>query len=120
VRATISRARRERLDALGRADECHHDEHTDREQHRLQDVRAGVVETNRIASAQPPAKAAPNTSAPIRIAALMTGDDASPDNLAGGGRPGSELMAMGPVEGRNLLEKGRAIKRKRPLKSRIA
>ena len=27
---------------------------------------------NRIASAQPPANAAPNTSAPIRIAALMT------------------------------------------------
>src|SRR3954454_19377394 len=28
---------------------------------------------NRIASAQPPANAAPNTSAPIRMAALMTG-----------------------------------------------
>jgi hypothetical protein len=28
------------------------------------------------------------------------------------------LMAKDPVEGRNLLEKGRAIKRKRPKKAR--
>ena len=34
----------ERLDALGGADERHHDEDAEREQHRLQDVGAGVVE----------------------------------------------------------------------------
>jgi hypothetical protein len=39
------RAAPERLDALGRADERRHHEHAEREQHRLQDVRAGVVET---------------------------------------------------------------------------
>src|SRR5450631_4954212 len=38
-------APRERLDALRGADERRHDEDADRKQHRLQDVRAGVVET---------------------------------------------------------------------------
>jgi len=38
----------------------------------LQDVAPVSESPNRIASAQPPANAAPNTSAPIRIAAEMT------------------------------------------------
>jgi hypothetical protein len=62
----------ERLDTLCAAHEGDHDRDADQEEHDLDDVSGGVAEPNRIASAQPPAKAAPNTSAPIRIAALMT------------------------------------------------
>src|SRR5260370_25885751 len=72
---------------------------------------------SRIASAQPPANAAPNTSAPIRMAALMT--------VMTGGQTiwrrevgeGCELMGPYPVWGRNLPEKCSAIKRKRPKKA---
>src|SRR5476651_1755807 len=72
---------------------------------------------NRIASAQPPANAAPNTSAPIRIAALMTVTTLGQmiwRVLVG---EGCELMGLGPVCGRNLSEKALAIKRKRPKKA---
>src|SRR5882672_4200460 len=72
---------------------------------------------NRIASAQPPAKAAPNTSAPIRIAALMTVTTLLQTIWRDAVGEGCELMAKGPVEGCNLSEKGRAIKRKRPKKA---
>ena len=69
---------------------------------------------NRIASAQPPANAAPNTSAPIRIAAEMTVTtlDQMISLLRGGkGLRGHEKC---PVRGRNLSEKASTIKRKRP------
>ena len=38
--------------------------------------------SNKVAIAQEPAKAAPNTSAPIRMAALIDGDDIEPDDAA--------------------------------------
>src|SRR5262249_12746336 len=67
---------------------------------------------NRIASAQPPANAAPNTSALIRIAALTTVMTLGQTirRLAVG--EGSELMNVGPFGGRNLSEKCGASKRK--------
>src|SRR5712672_201724 len=68
---------------------------------------------SRIASAQPPANAAPNTSAPIRMAALMTVMTVGQTiwrRLVG---EGCELMGLYPVWGRNLPEKCFAIKRKR-------
>src|SRR3979409_1972620 len=43
-RKSMLRARRKRLDSLRGADERDHDEDAGREQHGLQDVRAGVVE----------------------------------------------------------------------------
>ena len=46
------------------------------------------------------------------------GDDAGPDDLAGGGRSGLRVHRLGPVGGRNLSEKALAIKRKRPKKAR--
>src|ERR1700755_1479045 len=69
---------------------------------------------NRIASAQPPANAAPNTSAPIRIAALRTVTTLGQTIWREAVGEGCELMGRGPVCGRNLSEKASAIKRKRP------
>src|SRR6266704_6746983 len=72
---------------------------------------------NRIASAQPPANAAPNTSAPIRIAALMTVTTVGQMIRRALVGEGCELMFLDPVRGRNLSEKAPAIKRKRPKKA---
>src|SRR6516164_171157 len=71
---------------------------------------------SRIASAQPPANAAPNTSAPIRIAALITVTTLGQTiwrELVG---EVCELMGNILFKGRNLYEKGGPIKRKRPQK----
>src|SRR5919108_5108121 len=69
---------------------------------------------NRIASAQPPANAAPNTSAPIRIAAEMTvmtlGQTIRREDV----EAGCGLMKKVLLWGRNLSEKAPSIKRKRP------
>src|SRR5262249_34034876 len=72
---------------------------------------------NRIASAQPPANAAPNTSAPIRMAAEITVTTLVQTiwRVAGGG--GWELIGLDPVEARNLSEKCRSIKHKWPKKA---
>ena len=72
---------------------------------------------NRIASAQPPANAAPNTSAPIRIAALMTVTTLGQTIWrARSGRAASSWCWV-LFAGRNLSEKAAAIKRKRPKKA---
>src|SRR5260370_10225670 len=72
---------------------------------------------NRIASAQPPANAAPNTSAPIRIGALMTVMTLGQMIWRALVGEGCELMGLCPVRVRNLSEKCSAIKRKRPKKA---
>ena len=72
-RAASLSPRGERLDALRGADEGDHDGDAAGEEQALQDVLAvGRRVRAASATAQPPAKAAPNTSAPIRIAALTT------------------------------------------------
>ena len=95
--------------------------HADAEQHGLHDVGpcpwvigSRATGGKRIASAQPPANAAPNTSAPIRIAARDDGDDARPDDLAGGSGRGLACSWSVLFAGRNLSEKAAAYKRKRP------
>src|SRR3982750_1860138 len=69
---------------------------------------------NRMGSAQPPANAAPNTSAPIRIAAEMTvmtlGQTIAREEV----EAGCGLMEKVLFRGRNLSEKPPCIKRKRP------
>src|ERR1700676_3272205 len=72
---------------------------------------------SRIASAQPPANAAPNTSAPIKIAALMTVMTLGQTIWRRAVGEGCELMRLCPVAGRNLPEKCSAIKLKRPKKA---
>src|SRR4029077_18320322 len=73
--------------------------------------------SNRIASAQPPAKAAPNTSAPIRIAAEITVMTLL-QTIWRRAEVGSMLMARCPMVGGNVVEKGRTIKRKKAKKAR--
>src|SRR3984893_697257 len=68
---------------------------------------------SRIASAQPPANAAPNTSAPIRIAALMTVTTLGQTIWRGADGGGCELIGQDPFVGRNLSEKAGLGKHKR-------
>src|SRR3954464_3008595 len=72
---------------------------------------------NRIASAQPPANAAPNTSAPIRMAALMTVMTLGQTSR----REDEEVAFMSSgvlgLEGRNLPEKAAGSKGKWPKKA---
>src|SRR3984893_6013790 len=72
---------------------------------------------NRIASAQPPANAAPNTSAPIRMAALITVTTLGQITWRAAVGEGCELMGLILLWSRNLSEKASAIKRKRPKKA---
>jgi hypothetical protein len=77
----------ERLDAVRAADELRHDGDATEDEQR----------------AHEPAKAAPNTSAPIRIAALITVMTLS--------QTIRRFWAMGPpLRGRNVPESGRRIK----------
>src|SRR5438477_11176185 len=69
---------------------------------------------SRIASAQPPANAAPNTSAPIRIAAEMTVTTLGQTISRVDVEEGCGLMEQVLSRGRNLSEKAPSIKRKRP------
>src|SRR5690348_14003983 len=69
---------------------------------------------NRIASAQPPAKAAPNTSALIRIAAEITVTTLVQTIFREEVEGVCELMDLFLFEVRNLSEKRSAIKHKRP------
>src|SRR4029077_14755794 len=71
---------------------------------------------SRIAIAQPPANAAPNTSAPVRIAALITVTTLG-DAICRA-RVGEVCELMGNILflGRNLYEKSGPIKRKSPQK----
>src|SRR4029077_8378172 len=71
---------------------------------------------SRIAIAQPPANAAPNTSAPIRIAALITVTTLGQTIWREVVGEVCELMGNILFLGRNLYEKGNPIKRKRPQK----
>src|SRR3954464_1426944 len=72
---------------------------------------------NRIASAQPPANAAPNTSAPIRMAALMTVMTLGQTIR----REDEEVAFMSSgvlgLEGRNLPEEAAGTKGKWPKKA---
>src|ERR1700737_2483983 len=69
---------------------------------------------NRIASAQPPANAAPNTSAPIRIAAERTVMTLGQRITFLPGEVVCRLMDQVLFRGRNLSEKCPCIKHKRP------
>src|SRR6266536_4600618 len=69
---------------------------------------------SRIASAQPPANAAPNTSAPIKIAAEITVTTLGQTISLLRVEAGCMLMEWVLFRGRNLSEKCRSIKRKRP------
>src|SRR6266481_5137397 len=60
---------------------------------------------NRIASAQPPANAAPNTSAPIKIAALITVTTLGQTIWRAKVGEGCELMGLYPVGGAQSLRK---------------
>ena len=93
----VSGSPHEGFDALGGADEIDHDEHADHEQHRLQDMPSVSLSPNRIASAQPPANAAPNTSAPISIAAEMTVMTLGQMNWRAAEGVGCEPMSDNPV-----------------------
>ncbi len=112
-----SGAFRERLDALGGADERHHDEDADREQHGLQDVRAGVVEPEqdreRPAAGERRAEHLGADQDRRRMTVTTLGQTIwrEPEE------EGCVLMGIGPVAGRNLSEKAGAIKRKRPKKA---
>jgi hypothetical protein len=61
----------ERLDAMRGADELRHDSEAAEHKHHVEHACADAAE-NKVAIAQAPAKAAPKTSAPIRMAALIT------------------------------------------------
>src|SRR6185312_16784595 len=74
-----------------------------------QNSSGGIV----IASAQPPANAAPNTSAPIRIVAETTVMTLG-QTIRLVVEMGSWLMAWSCFKGRNLSDMGTAGKRKRP------
>lgn len=67
-----SGALEERFDALRVADEADHDHHADHEQHHLQDVGGAFAETEQDRQCPPARECGSNTSAPIRMAALMT------------------------------------------------
>src|SRR5215475_10740130 len=84
-RALVSSARRERLDALGGADERHHHEHAEREQHRLNDVRAGVAEVKQNSERPAAGKGCAEHLGADQDRGRDHGDDASPDDLATGG-----------------------------------
>ncbi len=84
----------ERLDLLREAHELEHD-HAPPARKMASRMRAIVVpRPNRLAIAQEPAKAAPNTSAPIRIAALTTVSDVEPDDAAAGLRCGGGIHGL--------------------------
>src|SRR3954464_14598257 len=71
-----------------------------------------------MASAQPPANAAPNTSAPIRIAALTTVMTLGQTIWRGAVEEGCGLMSEGPVvrtSAEQALARRAAISMKKPL-----
>jgi hypothetical protein len=71
-----------------------------------------------MASAQPPANAAPNTSAPIRIAAEMTVMTLGQAIRREVGAEGCEFMSAIPLSGGNLSEK--AVRGKRQWTKKVA
>ena len=76
------------LDALRGADERHHDEDADREQHGLQDVRAGFVETEQDRERPAAGERRAEHFGADQNRGTDDGDDAGPDDLAGAGRGG--------------------------------
>src|ERR1700734_3961653 len=110
------RAARKRLDALGGADEGRHDEDTDRKQHGLQDMRAGVVETEQDRERPATGKRRAEHLGAAQDRRADDGDDGRPDDLAGGGRVGLQAHGGVLLTAGNLSEKAPAIKRKRPKK----
>src|SRR6266404_6736958 len=110
-------APRKRFDALRGTDECRHDEDADREQHGLQDVRAGVVETEQDRKRPAAGERRAEHFGTDQDRRADDGDDSRPDDLAAAGRGGLRTHGLYPVWGRNLPEKCSAIKRKRPKKA---
>src|SRR6266481_7859855 len=110
-------APRKRLDALRGTDERRHDEDADREQHGLQDVRAGVVETEQDRKRPAAGERRAEHFGADQDRRADDGDDGRPDDLAAAGRGGLRTHGLYPVWGRNLPEKCSAIKRKRPKKA---
>ena len=78
----------ERLDALCGAEESDHDEHADAEQHRLQDVRAGVVEPEQDRERPAAGKGGAEHFSADQNRRADDGDDARPGDLAAAGRRG--------------------------------
>ena len=76
--------------------------HADRKQHRLKDMRAGVVEAEQDRERPAAGKAAPNTSAPIRIAAEMTVMTLGQTISRVEAEAGCGLMERVLIKGRNL------------------
>src|SRR5258705_1128494 len=112
-----SRAPRKRFDALRGTDECGHHEDADREQHGLEDVRAGVVETEQDRKRPAAGERRAEHFGTNQDSRADDGDDSRPDDLAAAGRGG--VRTHGPVSGlgRNIPVKCSAIKRKRPKKA---
>jgi hypothetical protein len=107
-----SAARRERLDLLRGANELKHHHDTEQHEHDVEDERAGWTD-------------APNTSAPMRTAALTTVSTwiqmilrsllrslMVQVSLGAGHSCRRSLLAMGPGGGRNVPETGGSIKPK--------
>src|SRR5258707_590830 len=110
-------APRKRLDALRGTDECCHDEDADREQHGLQDVCLGVVETEQDRERPAAGKRRAEHFGADQDRCADDGDDGGPDDLAACGRGGLRTHGAISSLGRNLPEKCSAIKRKRPKKA---
>ena len=85
-RAFLNRAmlaRKKRLDALGCADERHHDEDAEGEQHRLKDVGASVVEAEQDRERPAAGKRRAEHLGADQDRGGQDGDDTGPDDLAG-------------------------------------
>src|SRR6478672_3019728 len=99
----------ERLDALGCADERRHDQHADGEQHRLQDVRGGVVEAEQDRE-RPAAGKRRTEHFGAEMTVMTLGQTIAREEV----EAGCGLMKKVLFKGRNLSEKPPSIKRKRP------
>src|SRR6266446_4746871 len=110
-------APRKRLDALRGTDERRHHEDADRKQHGLQDVRAGVVETEQDRERPAAGERRAEHFGADQDRRADDGDDGRPDDLAAPGRRGLRTHGATSSLGRNLPEKCSAIKRKRPKKA---
>ena len=77
-----------RLDALRGADERRHHQDAERKQHGLQDVRAGVVETEQDRERPAAGERRAEHLGADQDRRADDGDDAGPDDLAGRGRSG--------------------------------
>ena len=92
----------ERLDALSCADERDHDEDTDRKQNGLQDVRAGVVETEQDGERPAAGKGGAEHFGADQDRRADDSNDARPGDLAASRRRGLRAHGCEPVNSRSV------------------